>query len=152
MKSVYVYSTLSADQLYTTYVKGGNDIPRPERTVLIKGGANVATKHLLTPRGVVTQVTAEELALLRDNKLFQLHEKNGYVKVDTSKQEVEKAVTDMEPRDESSPLVPGDFQVDNKPEPVLNLPDAPQANETPAAPAKPAAGGRPKGARSRNRK
>lgn len=151
MKPVYVYSTLSTDQLYTLYVRGGNDIPRPDKQILVKGGANVANKHLWTPRGVVTEITEEELALLRDNKLFQTHEKNGYVKVDKAKVEVEKAVSDMEPRDESSPLQPGDYQVENQAAPVLNIPTPPA---TPAAPAKAPAksGGRPKGAANRNRK
>lgn len=147
MKSVYVYSTLSTDQLYTLYVRGGNDIPRPDKQILVKGGANVANKHLWTPRGVVTEITEEELALLRDNKLFQIHEKNGYVKVDKAKVEVEKAVSDMEPRDESSPLQPGDYEVENQAAPVLNVIAPPAPAKAPVK-----SGGRPKGAASRNRK
>lgn len=115
MSNVHVYSTLSAPVRYTVYQKSGNDIPRAERSVLIKGGANVADKNFITPRGVVTTISVEELALLEQDKLFQLHVKNGYLVVDKSLVDVDKVVADMEGRDESAPLVPEDFEEEKAP-------------------------------------
>lgn len=108
----YIYSTLSCPQRYTKYtdaVAGG--VPREERAVLVQGGANVANKNLITPRGVVTEVTDEELVLLRQNPLFVTHETNGYVAVEERKADVEKVVTNMEARSPDAPLTPEDYTV-----------------------------------------
>jgi hypothetical protein len=115
MSNVYVYSTLSAPVRYSTYAKGEGDMSREESSVLIRGGANVADKNFITPRGVQTIITAEEHAKLKENKLFQTHFANGFITVDEKQVDIDKIVADMTPRDQSSPLVPQDYEPEKEP-------------------------------------
>lgn len=96
MSKVYVYSTLSSDQDYGT--KAG--------VVRIKGGANVSNKHLLTPRGVVTEITEEQLDALQQHAVFKAHAKNGFLTVSLSERKVDQMVQDMEQRDGSAQETP----------------------------------------------
>lgn len=105
MAKIYVYSTLTADQIYTDYRANPNGIPQAESKILIKGGANLMTKHLVTPHGVVTEVTAEELAVLRKNEVFKLHEQNGFLTISESKGDADEVAADMTTRDQSAPIV-----------------------------------------------
>lgn len=108
-KPIYIYSTLSCDQHYRGYTQGATDMPQIEHTVHINGGANVADKRFVTPRGVVTPVSEQELALLEQNHVFQLHRKNGFISVDTSRVDPDARAAAMEGRDQSAPLVEQDF-------------------------------------------
>lgn len=109
----YVYSTLANDNIYHVYAETSKD-PKsiePRRSVhsiLIKGGAGIATKHLITPLGVVTQISEEDLKILEKDESFQVHVKNGFLKIDNKKVDVEVVVADMESRDHSAPIVPED--------------------------------------------
>jgi hypothetical protein len=107
----YVYSTLSNDNIYASYDNSGTnkDTPVLQRSILIKGGAGIATKHLLTPLGIVTKVTDDELEHLQKNEDFQLHIKNGFIKFDKKKVDPEVAAADMASRDKSAPYVPEDI-------------------------------------------
>lgn len=105
----YVYSTMTTGVRYVQYSKSVNDMPVVESFVDIAGGANLPDKHLVTPRGVVTKVTDEQLALLEQNPLFKRHKENGFIIVDSVKVDPEVKASDMEQRDDSSPLVPEDF-------------------------------------------
>lgn len=110
----YVYSTLSANVDYTGYKQGGGDLPIVDGYVRIGGHANVANKHFDTPRGVVTGISSDELDFLKSHPVFQLHEKNGFVVVEKSNEDIEKVVADMEGREPSAPLVPEDFEAEGK--------------------------------------
>lgn len=112
---LYVYSTLSCDQNYTNHVTGGADIPQALPPVFIAGGAGVANARLITPRGVVTEITEEQAEYLRANPMFQLHEKNGYVQISADKVTPDKAAADMTGRDQSAPIVPQDMPADQQP-------------------------------------
>lgn len=105
----YIYSTLAADTGYAVYAKTNSDLPILEKTIFIKGGAGVANKNIITPRGVMTEVSQEELALLQDHPVFKMHQENGYVSIDAKAHAVEKVVADMKGRDVSAPLVPEDY-------------------------------------------
>lgn len=105
----YVYSTLTNDNVYTKYAEAVNDLPQIERKVLIKGGSNVATKQLVTPIGVSTEITAEELAICENDPVFQLHKKNGHITVLNKSTNPEKVAADMDSRDKSAPLREQDF-------------------------------------------
>lgn len=87
---MYVYSTLTASQVYDG--------------VFIAGGANCANKHMLTPRGVATEINDDQAAILRANALFKLHESNGYVSIDGRKMDADKKAKDMNHSDKSAPL------------------------------------------------
>jgi hypothetical protein len=108
MKKIYVYSTLSSDMRYTNFAAGGADLPVEAGSVLIRGGAGVANDRLVTPRGVVTEIGEAELEVLRGNKVFELHEKNGFIVVSEASTDPEKVAADMVGRDQSAPLVPQD--------------------------------------------
>lgn len=109
----YVFSTLASDVQYMNYGKGGGDLPVPEgKGVFIKGGAGVANDRIVTPAGVRTEVTAEDLAYLNQNATFRLHVDNGYIKVEERKLDEEAAAGDMNANDESRQLTDGDFQTE----------------------------------------
>lgn len=116
MADLYVYSTLSNDQRYVSYSTGASGVPKPESSIFIAGQANLMTKHFVTPRGVVTKVTAEQLAELRNNDLFKLHMANGFITVSEAKQDAEIVAADMEGRDQSAPIVEQDDEI---PAPVV---------------------------------
>jgi hypothetical protein len=118
---IFIYSTLSNNQLYTKYLANpGGDMPRVDRTVLIKGGANVADKHFVTPLGVVTEISAEDYELLKENKLFQTHVENGFITTDAKHVNIDKIVADMTGADQSAPLTPQDYEVADKTPPTNN--------------------------------
>lgn len=115
MKQVHVYSTLTCDNIYHRTKQGGADLPVFEGDVLIKGGAGIANDRLITPRGVVTTITEEQLEICRADPVFVAHEKNGFIQVGERLIDVEKAVADMEGRDKSAPIVPADLPADAQP-------------------------------------
>lgn len=122
---VYVYSTLSNDQAYTAYAKGG-ETPQPEEVVYINGKANIADKRFITPQGVVTKITAEQLAVLEGIELFSIHKANGFISVSETAADPEHVAADMVGRDESAPLVESDFPEGEAPvsnaAPTLEMP------------------------------
>jgi len=63
----------------------------------------VASKHFVTPEGVVTQVTDKQLELLEANEVFRLHRSNGFLKVHRSEKMDTSGLT---PEDESAPITP----------------------------------------------
>lgn len=130
-KRYFIYSTLSGDNLYQNYGKGGADLPVAEGGVLIHGGANVPDKKLITPLGVMTEVSADELTYLQANEVFKVHEKNGFLKVSEKKADPDVVAADMETRDPSAPVVPADFEAEGLTAPVVNA--APEPEAKPAA-------------------
>ena len=108
--SYFIYSTLATDTIYQDYDENNSDLPNPTNHVLIKGGAGVAGKNLVTPLGVVTVVDDAQMTLLQSNSVFQLHLKNGFITVRESEANIESVVADMVGRDNSAPLVPEDFE------------------------------------------
>jgi len=110
INGAYVFSTLTNDQSYTSWVKGGGDIPVKGHTVVIKGGTGVANERLITPLGVATEVSELDLQELRKNPSFLDHEKNGFIVVRPKKDETEKVASDMNLKDESAPLTEADYK------------------------------------------
>ena len=95
---------------------GGADLPIVAgKPVHINGGAGVANERLITPRGVVTEITEEQAQYLRENKVFQLHEENGFVQISAALVDGDIAAADMQGRDNSAPLVDEDMPADLKP-------------------------------------
>lgn len=110
----YIYSTLTNSINCADYVASEGGTPRKTRSVFIAGGSNVADKHLITPLGVVTEVSEDDLKFLKTNKMFNRMIERGFLKVESKKAEPEKVAADMVGRDESAPLVPNDFDEDGK--------------------------------------
>lgn len=128
-KKLFVFSTLASDVAYTNHAQGGADLPIDLPPVRVKGGAGVMNDRIVTPRGIVTEVTEEEVEYLRANQVFQLHEKNGFVMVSDSYGDPDSVAADMTGRDNSAPVVPQDLKDEDQPAAVGgDAPtDAPQA-------------------------
>ena len=123
MARIYIYSTLTGDQLYTNYKQSPNGVAIPTAEILICGGANLMTKALVTPRGTVTEITAEDLAELRKNEVFNLHVENGFIQISESKADADIVAADMTGRDKSAPIVAEDDVI---PEPASEVVEAPR--------------------------
>lgn len=109
----YILSKLANSQCYTQYVKGVNDINNVCERIFIKGGADVINKKTLdTPNGVVTEVTNEQLDILKQNADFNRHLENGFVsiienKISEDKTEEKAAIM---PKDNSRQKTPKDYK------------------------------------------
>ena len=89
---MYVYSTVTASIAYTV----------GDKTIVIKGGANVTDKHMWTPRGVATEVTKDELEELRKIPSFSSREKDGYFSTSQFEKHANKVAGDMAGADKSA--------------------------------------------------
>ena len=115
-KNVTIFSTLSASVACAIYVKkvDPNHPNKIEKKIVINGGANVASKHLLTPKGVVTIVSEEDYKILKDHVSFKSYLERGFVTVDVeNKKTVDRAVKDMEKKDKSAPKTEKDVPKDS---------------------------------------
>lgn len=115
MSQAHVFCTLSNDQLYTNYEKGAGGVSIAVEKVLIKGGAGIANKRLITPLGVATEVTENELKALHNNPDFLAHKKQNFIVVREKKADPDKVATDMQQHDKSAPLTDADYQDENGP-------------------------------------
>jgi hypothetical protein len=105
----FIYSTMTAGVTYTSFKKVEGGIGRPHKQVIIHGGANNANKNRITPIGVETEVSEEDLAFLLENPVFKRHQENKFLVVFAKSQRIEKAVQDLQAADKSAPLTPADL-------------------------------------------
>lgn len=114
-----IFSTLTAANEYRFYKPGNDRSPAiVEHSVVIGGGANnVNRRNLITPRGVATTVSDEDLEYLKQNEVFQLHMKNGFITIDAAKDErdADKVAADMEGRSPDAPTVDADYEEGQEP-------------------------------------
>ena len=89
---MYVYSTVTASIAYTV----------GDKTIVIKGGANVTDKHLWTPLGGATEVTKDELEELRKIPSCASREKDGYFSTSQIEKNANKVAGDMAGADNSA--------------------------------------------------
>lgn len=115
--SFYVYSTLSNTTNYAVYrptkSQDPNSTPIIDRKISIRGGANVAPLPqfgIVTPQGVVTQISDEDMAILEQDYHFKEHCRLGFIKVEKKEQPIEKSIASMEAKDQSAPKTPQDFE------------------------------------------
>lgn len=116
----YIVSTLSAPVTYTFYGALSGNMKKVIKEITINGGANVANKRtLVTPSGVPTQVSADELEMLKKHPVFKKHEASGHVKIVNTgyQEEAEKAAKDMAEKDTSAPRTPKDYEKEGKKSP-----------------------------------
>lgn len=112
----YVYSTLANDQRYVERNQNRSEVA----AVFIAGKANIPNRHMLTSRGVVTEVTDEQLAILRKNAVFLLHEKNGFLSVERRKGDADKVADSMNNNDQSAPDTEAKLAAEKKQVPTSN--------------------------------
>lgn len=109
----YILSRLANTQIYTQYAKGVNNLNIPAKQIEIKGGADVTDKNLVTPEGVITKVSTEDLDILKANKDFQLHLDRGHVKYFCTNPKMDKEAPKLE-KDNSKQLTPDDYKKQGK--------------------------------------
>lgn len=105
----FVYSTLTNDHRYTNWTLPTSKgmLPQVETQVLIRGGANRAGNHGVTPIGVRTEVDEEQLEALKKNKSFQRHCEQKLILVFDEQQDPEEVAKKyMTAKDQSAPLTP----------------------------------------------
>lgn len=105
----YIFSTLTCDNAYTHWEKSADNQQVQQRSVTVKGGNGVMNKNFITPQGVMTEVTDEELAFLESVYAFQEHVKNGFIVVEKKAAAPEKVKANMKQKDESAPITPADY-------------------------------------------
>lgn len=112
----YILSTMSTGVDYSLYEKTPSGLTVVKKTVSINGGANVMDKHFITPLGVVTKVSDEDLELLEANPVFKQHKADGFIKI----QKNDKVETSqMEKKDASAQPTAEDFKKKGKKAPVV---------------------------------
>lgn len=94
-----VLSTLSAPQKIIVNLKDGK-----KRVIFLKGGANVIDrKTLITPQGVITELSDEDYALLVSTDFWKRQEKGGYLRpVETKDAAEDTAKAGMKKKDRSA--------------------------------------------------
>lgn len=139
---IFAYSTLTNDQLYQQYapgVEGG--LPEKTNAVLIKGGSNMSSgsfPHFITPLGVATPLTEEQLQILSGGQLdmkasdflktgdfdFKKHMRDGFITIRRDRVDPEVAVAaDMAQADKSAPLTPESPEFNKPDEDALRVSD-----------------------------
>lgn len=111
-----VYSTLSnGTEIVDWEVDERNNIPKRKFSVVIKGGANVMSKKgLITPLGMMTEITQEQMDFLNSHPMFLQHVKDGWmtpVKASGWRDDPDTVAANMASRDGCSPDKPEDYAV-----------------------------------------
>lgn len=96
-----VTSTLSTSMSYDFHERlpGGELIVK--ESIIIAGGAHVASKNLITTDGVVTQITDKQAEMLKEHPVFKRHQERGFVKIHRGHNADTKGLED---KDASAPL------------------------------------------------
>lgn len=111
----YVYSTLTCDNLFAVYENNNNkDLSVIKKYITIKGGHGIASKHLITPKGVITHVNDTDMEILQQDYHFQEQVKHGFIRFEKKEIETVKAIESMAQKDGSAPLTPKDFEESEK--------------------------------------
>ncbi len=110
----YIYSTISNDVKYCIYSEKPEDLRKdlsvPIHEFLINGKANIANKHLITPRGVMTKISDDDFSILKENATFQRHVKNGFIAFEKKEFAIDRVIKDMKPKDNSAPITPAFYE------------------------------------------
>ena len=102
MAKNYIHSTTSQPMEYPIYA-GGTNTPTKIKDIRINGCANVVNPAtLVTPTGAVTEVSDEDLELLKKNPSFQRHVSKGFMRVMTDEPNLN--TTDMQKGDKCRQL------------------------------------------------
>lgn len=107
----YVYSTITNDTYYSKFEDNNDkDISIAIKKVLIKGGHGIASKQLVTPYGVMTEVKNEDMEFLESNDAFQRHIEKGFITVLKKRDnDIEKVSKNLNEKDGSYPKTPRDY-------------------------------------------
>jgi len=116
MAKVYVYSTLTSSNIFRFWKESVNGLPQEDGSILIKGGAGVADKNLVTPKGVMTELDEEEYKRLETHDQFQRMVEGGFIAVEKAEKKVEEVIEKKNlKKDKSAPKTPSDFAKGKEP-------------------------------------
>ena len=107
-----ILSTLSSPQTVCITKKQGNGSLKIVKRIHINGGANVADrKTLLTPAGVVTELTDEDYELLIESDFYKRQNAAGFLRpVETKAEAEEPTKKGMNKRDKSAQKTKDDYE------------------------------------------
>ena len=106
----YIASKLSFDQTFDVYA-GGNAPRSRVRRVTVRGRSNVRDPHtLVMPEGVITELSDEDAEIVAKHPLYKQYEKNGMMKLTTSKVGARSAKGDLAAKDGAAQLTEGDYK------------------------------------------
>jgi hypothetical protein len=105
-----IISTLTTGQTYVNHAPQGDGTVRPVFAIDINGGNGLTNLNGILVQGAETEVTNEQVEQLKQNAVFNLHVKNGFVTVYDGKQDKEVPLADLNQRDESAPFTPADVE------------------------------------------
>ena len=112
MAKNYIHSTASQTMVYPVFA-GTMERPIKVKDIRIIGKANVVDpRTLTTPTGAVTEVSDEDLELLKKDPSFQRHVAKGFIRV---MNESELNTKDMQKRDNCAQLSDTDYANDADP-------------------------------------
>ena len=109
----YVISSLSRDNVFAVYEKKSGNVLVVKKSILIKGGANVTNKKtLLMPNGVATEVSKEDLEILKENTGFKKFLERGFMKImeSGSKFKAQDEADKMTEKDSSAQITEKDYK------------------------------------------
>lgn len=112
-----ILSTLSAPQDVAITRKTDNGALMIVKTIHINGGANVIDRRtLMTPQGVVTELTDADFELLKGTAFYQRMEKRGHLRpVETKETAEDTEKAGMKKKDASAQKTEDDYEEDEKP-------------------------------------
>lgn len=113
----YVISSLSRDNTFAVYEKKSGNVLVIKKSILIKGGAHVADKKtLVTPNGVPTEVSKEDLEILKENYAFKKFLERGFMKImeSGSKFKAQDESEKMTEKDASAQITKEDYEKKGK--------------------------------------
>ena len=113
----YVISSLSRDNTFAVYEKKSGNVLVIKKSILIKGGAHVADKKtLVTPNGVPTEVSKEDLEILKENYAFKKFLERGFMKImeSGSKFKAQDESEKMTEKDASAQITKEDYKKKGK--------------------------------------
>lgn len=113
----YITSKMATDVNYTFYTKGPNGINVVTDEITINGGADVINKRtLITPEGMITEISDDKLEKLKSHPVFQQHIQNGFIVVVDTEKQAEKEHKNLE-EDKSKQLTEKDYEKQGKKSP-----------------------------------
>ena len=118
---VYIFSTLTNDQVYANYkLPVGSRQQRlvaekinSKNGIFIEGGANlrkIADRSIVTPKGVMTKVSQDEYKYLCRCAGFVDHFEGGYIAIEAKEHKATDVAKNMKAKDKSAQKTKGDFK------------------------------------------
>lgn len=130
---LYVISTMASSVEYCKYDTSRKDINVLLDSIVINGKTGVTDKKTLicSNGGTITPITEQQYSWLKDNSLFKLHEKNGFIRVEKSRSVAEnKAEKEAEVKDKSSQMTDKDFEEQGIKKPKVTVDEVMTTEET----------------------